>query len=85
MEHKGEYMSVIDEVDAEMGKRIRRKIPNMEIYDFDSEETDHIYSLAGMDLLTVSQLRALVLLMSQKILKDLKDQEFMEGEGSNMV
>ena len=77
--------ALVDEISKDTAESIARKLPNMEIYDFDSEETDHIYSLAGMDLLTVSQLRALVLLMSQKILKDLKDQEFMEGEGSNMV
>ena len=83
---KGESMTaLVDEISKDTAESIARKLPNMEIYDFDSEETDHIYSLAGMDLLTVSQLRALVLLMSQKILKDLKDQEFMEGEGSNMI
>ena len=48
-------------------KQIKAKIPNMAVYDFDNKDTDSIYMLAGSDLLTVSQLRALVMLMAKKI------------------
>ena len=51
---------------------IKYKLPSMEHYSFNTKETEDIYNLAGADLLSVSQLRTLVLLMSQKIIKDIK-------------
>jgi len=61
--------SMIDEVDALIATNIARKLPNMAKYSFNDDETDYLYDLAGQDLLTVSQLRTLVMLMAKKISK----------------
>jgi hypothetical protein len=70
---KGESMTaLVDEISKDTAESIARKLPNMERYSFDTDETEYIYELAGSDLLTVSQLRTLVMLMAQKIMKDVK-------------
>ena len=61
--------SMIDEVDVMLANTIAKKLPTMVVYSFDDDETDYLYGLAGSDLLTVSQLRTLVMLMAKKISK----------------
>ena len=60
--------AIVDEIDRDTANSIAKKLPSMEIYSFDSDETEYIYNLAGSDLLTVSQMRTLVMLMAKKLI-----------------
>ena len=60
--------ALVDEISADTANRIARKLPDMAIYSFNTDETEYIYELAGSDLLTVSQMRILVMLMAKKII-----------------
>ena len=63
--------AIIDEIDdPDTIDNIAKKLPNMAIYSFDTDETKYIYNLAGSDLLTVSQMRTLVMLMAKKIINN---------------
>jgi hypothetical protein len=46
--------ALVDEIDRDTAISISKKLPNMSIYSFDTDETEYIYNLAGSDLLTVS-------------------------------
>ena len=60
--------ALVDEIDRDTANSIAKKLPNMVRYSFSDDETDYIYNLAGSDLLTVSQMRTLVMLMAKKII-----------------
>ena len=60
--------ALVDEIDRDTANSIAKKLPNMAIYSFDTDETEYIYNLAGSDLLTVSQMRTLVMLMAKKLI-----------------
>ena len=60
--------ALVDEISRDTAISISKKLPNMSIYSFDTDETEYIYELAGSDLLTVSQMRTLVMLMAKKII-----------------
>jgi|TARA_Y100000296_G_scaffold60403_1_gene70001 hypothetical protein len=55
-------------IDKSKAVGILRRLPEMEKYDLNSEESEIIYKLSGSDLLNVSQLRTLVMLMAKKII-----------------
>ena len=68
---KGTKMTaIVDEIDRDTANSIAKKLPNMVRYSFSDDETDYIYNLAGSDLLTVSQMRTLVMLMAKKIINN---------------
>ena len=45
---------------------LKQKITSTEKFNFTQDEVDLIYKLAGFDLLSVSEMRALILLFTEK-------------------
>ena len=46
---------------------LKQKITSTEKFNFTKNEVDLIYKLAGFDLLSVSEMRALILLFTEKL------------------
>ena len=53
-------------LDQDKINQIKTKIINSEKFDFNEEEKDLIYKMAGFDLLNNSELKAVILLMLGK-------------------
>jgi len=56
--------------------KIRNKINNLEEINFTSEEYHKIFLMAGMDLLSNSEMRTLILAFCEKLNPELSDREY---------
>ena len=54
------------EINLKKYEKIKQKINDLEEINFTQDEVDLIYKLAGFDLLSVSEMRALILLFTEK-------------------
>ncbi len=56
--------------------KIRNKINNLEEINFTPEEYHQIFLMAGMDLLSNSEMRTLILAFCEKLNPELSDREY---------
>ena len=71
-------VKAIVEIDINLKQfdKIRNKINNLEEINFTPEEYHQIFLMAGMDLLSNSEMRTLILAFCEKLNPELSDREY---------
>ena len=65
-----------DNINLKQSNKIRNKIKDLEEINFTPEEYHQIFQMAGMDLLSNSEMRTLILAFCEKLNPELSNREY---------